>query len=80
MQILLTHDEWLELKGKANSAVDERELQKLCTLAANHIPVPQPWRGKGIEGPWGCILDKAKYCDDCPADKLCPNPHKEWSQ
>lgn len=87
MQYLLTEEELSSLRMKKSilGKVQKEELQELCTLAANHIPIPKPWAHDRDQdpSPWGCILDKENdpwYCDDCPMDKLCPHPHKKWSK
>ena len=81
MQILLTEDEYKRLleKAEAVSRKHREDLQKACTLAADHAPP-----GKGLENfgkTWGCILSKrASHCDGCPVISLCPNPDKDLSQ
>lgn len=92
MQYLLNEEEYkelLELRKNADnipSAKFKKELQKLCTLAADNIPLKSGWM-KG--NPWGCILTRPKnefgismewYCDDCPAQNVCPYEYKSWSQ
>jgi hypothetical protein len=87
MQYLLTQQEYDELqrakqqRAKAQTA----ELQKLCTLAAQHVPVAVSCFGVETLRPWGCILDSDPeknpgYCDLCPAQDLCPSERKEWSK
>jgi len=86
MQYLLTESEYDALQeavATAKRAPKQEELQKLCTLAADKIPVRWSWGdGKGKPKPWGCILTKKGdwYCDECPAQKCCPYPHKEFSK
>lgn len=85
MQFLLTEAEYNELKAQKREQVSasKAELQRLCTLAANHIPVPRDWSQDKTPKPWGCILDSATnlgYCDDCPVDAICPHTGKEWSK
>lgn len=86
MQYLLTHDEYTALvTTKAERTAKQAEqLQHLCTLAAMHIPIEVPWRYDNAPTPWGCILVAGEqnpgYCDKCPAQEVCPNEHKEWSQ
>lgn len=58
MQYILTQAEYGQLKHHQSPAY-KAELQKLCTLAANHVPVEVPWV-PGKPGPWGCILLTAK--------------------
>lgn len=82
MQILLTEDEYNELKNKADRSIEYSDLQLLCTLAANHVPVQRNWDKDNVS-PWGCILDDVtnpEYCDDCPAEEICPYGHKQFSQ
>lgn len=86
MQYVLTQQEYDALlrEKKLRTASQTAELQTLCTLAAMHVPVPRPWADDKTPAPWGCILGPAEknpgYCDDCPAQKLCPHEGKEWSQ
>lgn len=88
MQYILTQQEYDELRGEQRAKLlsNKAELQKLCTAAANHVPVPRPWAmGDKTPAPWGCILDPNSpnhdgYCDDCPAQGLCPHDGKEYSQ
>ena len=87
MQFLLTAEEYNELRKEANRAKDvpkKKDLQDLCTEAANSILVKDGWyKGKV----WGCIITIEKeegnrewYCDDCPALKVCPYDYKHFSQ
>lgn len=82
MQYILTEDEMEVFRERAmrgDSAPDKVKLQELCTLVADNVPVKDGWyKGKV----WGCILTNKDewYCDDCPAQELCPHPHKEWSK
>lgn len=84
MQYILTEAEYAELKLERDAR--ERSmtgrLQEICTLAAQHIPVPCDWSRDKQPRPWGCILAKPSpgYCDDCPVSDVCPNPCKEWSK
>lgn len=86
MQYLLTQDEFTELtKKKLILTVNqESELQELCTLAANHVPVLCGWDSSKPPEPWGCILNEKGnghgYCDLCPAEKVCPYEGKEFSK
>lgn len=85
MQYLLTEAEYNDLKAKKHQFItsEKEELQKICTLAANHIPVAHDWSDDKTPRPWGCILDKDTnpgYCDDCPVARLCPCTRKEWSK
>ena len=66
------------VKSKFDAA-EKVELQELCTLAARHVPVSNPWTEHSQ--PWGCILDGLiDYCDLCPAQTFCPHPHKNFSK
>lgn len=56
MQYILTQAEYDELKHR-QSPEQRNELQKLCTLAANHVPIEVPWSPSDLR-PWGCILSK----------------------
>ena len=85
MQYLLTHDELnaLQRAAEAKAQANKAALQRVCTLAAKHTPVPRPWEGPDVMKPWGCILDKEShpgYCDDCPVSDICPHDDKEWSK
>ena len=86
MQYLLTEEEFKKLthQKRARKQAIANELQALCTMAAMHIPVPRPWAKDKTPAPWGCILGPREqnpgYCDDCPAQKVCPHDGKEWSQ
>jgi len=81
MQYLLTEEEFNNLTKKATEAEDlpnKKDLQELCTLAANSIPLKSGWMKGKV---WGCILTRSDwYCDECPARKVCPHPRKKWSQ
>lgn len=86
MQYILTAQEYDELHRDKQRRTAEQtvELQKLCTLAAQHIPIVMEWADDKTPRPWGCILGPREqhpgYCDDCPAQNVCPHPYKEWSQ
>ncbi len=88
MQYILTQAEYDELKAvkKKTEELEKKELQEICIKAAMYIPVKIEWSNGAtrVEHPWGCILGPSKQnpmcCDDCPVQKLCPNPDKEWSQ
>ncbi|MEN9437906.1 MAG: Aeromonas virus 65 [Pseudomonadota bacterium] len=86
MQYILTQQEYeaLQRDKKLRTEGQTEELQAFCTLAAMHIPVPRPWAQDKTPAPWGCILGPREqdpgYCDDCPAQNLCPSKGKEWSQ
>lgn len=85
MQILLTQEEYKSLteQKQLREVVQAGQLQELCTKIANTMPVPRDWATDKTPRPWGCILDEntdPSYCDDCPVDEICPNPHKSWSK
>ena len=87
MQYILTQAEYDDLRRAQGvlTTAKNAELQKLCTDAANHIPIAREWVPNDQPAPWGCILDKRSpnhggYCDDCPARRICPHDNKEWSQ
>ena len=88
MQILLTeaeYDELLDTKKQTTKA-DVKKLQEFCTRVADELPVLwEGWVTKTVKEPWGCILTPERdhhewYCDSCPAQGVCPNPHKSWSK
>ena len=86
MQYLLTQQEYeaLHREKQLRTAVQTAELQALCTLAAQHIPIVVKWMTDKTPRPWGCILgpneQDPKYCDCCPAREVCPHDRKEWSK
>ena len=89
MQYILTQEELDQLKADAANAIKKvtADLQTACTLLADNMPVKHPWDPASTDTkPWGCILSQTSptkdewYCDHCPARKLCPNPHKNWSK
>jgi len=90
MQYILTNDEYTSLRDAPDIARYEQEekIQTLCTMVANHMPVPRPWAGENAEPqPWGCILTPSTlnrsnpgYCDDCPVKNMCPKKGKLWSK
>lgn len=86
MQYLLSESEYDQLQKKveaARHAPKKEELQKFCTQVSNEMPIRWTWGdGKGAPKPWGCILTNKSewYCDQCPAQELCPYPHKKWSK
>lgn len=71
MQYLLSEAEYQELMSRKEQSIQTKkeELQRICTLAAQHIPV-QPYDWVEEPKPWGCILGPADqsppYCDECP--------------
>ena len=86
MQYILTEEEYKELSSKkawrAGVFVSEKRLQEICTTVANEMPIKWDWGRNEIFEPWGCILTKdfEWYCDQCPVQDICPEPHKEWSK
>jgi len=89
MQYILTQAEYDALRAKAvatpiTALIEKDQLQKLCTDAANYVPVAG-WSPSGRPHPWGCVLDKKGhnyngYCDDCPAVNICPHTDKDFSK
>lgn len=86
MQYLLTQQEYEALHRERKLRTDGQtaELQALCTLAAQHIPIVREWSSDKTPRPWGCILGPDEqdpgYCDRCPAREVCPHPGKEFSK
>lgn len=85
MQYILTEDEYQKLlnTGKKREDLNQKELQDFCTRVANELPI-KFWNNKEAK-PWGCLLtyggqDQEWYCDECPAQDVCPYPYKEWSK
>lgn len=82
MHYILTEEEMEDYRKRAR-ALDEfpsrENLQKFCTTVADNMPVKSGWKKGQI---WGCILTREDewYCDDCPAEKVCPYPNKAWSK
>jgi hypothetical protein len=84
MQYLLTEAEFNQLTERkaAHEKDNAHLLQTFCTRVANELPVHRPWSAEDRR-PWGCILtpdSHPTYCDECPSQKVCPYPHKEWSK
>lgn len=83
---ILAEQELKELRQTAKNVDHKKidELQELCSLAAKHIPVVVSWNPTLPPRPWGCILGPKEhnpaYCDDCPAQKVCPSKIKRWSK
>jgi len=86
MQYILTKQEYETLNRHKDQLTDEQnaELQALCTLAAQHIPIVVEWSSDKTPRPWGCILGPQEqdpgYCDQCPARKVCPHEYKDFSK
>lgn len=86
MQFILTAEEYETLKAQRQQALTSQRdrLQAICTAAAEHIPVDHDWV-PDVKSPWGCILVKGGqngggYCDNCPAEFICPHLGKEFSK
>lgn len=84
MQYILTEEEYKKLAAidRTKVIMDKSELQKLCTLAANNIPLNRDW-DKGDKSPGGCILDETNasiVCDDCLVINYCPCGYKQFSE
>ena len=86
MQYLLSEEEYGELVRQRDARIraSTDELQAVCTLAAQHIPVARSWAKDATPAPWGCILGPREqnpgYCDDCPVKAICPYKGKEFSK
>lgn len=82
MQYILTQEEYDKLNvayAGQNNMPTQKKLQEFCTHIADTVSVGSGWyKGK----PWGCILSRKTewYCDECPAQKVCPHPHKHMSK
>ena len=82
MQYILTQEEYDNLlnKGKEREQMNNDDLQKLCTMVADHMPIRfndgEPMK------PWGCGINKGFIwiCDGCPVKKLCPYKFKKFSK
>lgn len=89
MQYILTQEEMSE-KNKIISDYYKlqkilpsvEDLQEFCTYVADNLPSWKGWDGKAEARPWRCVLTVKKdhYCDECPAQKICPKKDKEWSK
>ena len=84
MQYLLTEQEYNDLRASNynNIRAKKDELQKLCTLIADTMPVSVEWLNGGEPAPWNCILSEETewYCDRCPVRSICPSDDKEFSK
>lgn len=84
MYVLNEHEfKVLNEAKRARQAADAEALQRVCTLAAQHVPVVVSWSHDKTPRPWGCILDPGSnpgYCDCCPVSEVCPCQQKEWSK
>jgi hypothetical protein len=87
MQYILTQEEYDKLlkKGKDLEQKTIDDLQKLCTMVADHMPIKNSWMedDEPME-PWRCILTVEEVyehlCDGCPVQKLCPYKYKNYSK
>lgn len=86
MQYILNEKEYKSLMAKAAKVdrserlITQTDLQKLCTMVANHVPVDAGWRQEE-PAPWGCMLTQRHWvCDECPCIDLCPCKSKRWSK
>jgi len=84
MQYILTQEEYDALRARQQHEIEisRDKLQKLCTKIADTMPIKRSWDPKGEHSPWGCIHTEKyeHYCDLCPVQEICPEPHKEWSK
>lgn len=83
MQYLLTETEYEALVAEAKKVKASRTttLQTFCTRVANELPVDWGWTEGAPKKPWGCILTNQDwYCDECPAQDVCPYTAKRWSK
>lgn len=85
MEYLLSQEEYdkLRTEGTTRSKKAREQLQRVCTLAAENVPVKIPYIKDRPEEPWGCILTektKCGYCDHCPVQRDCPSGLKSWSK
>ena len=83
MQYILTEDEFMDLKNKADNYTDLDKLQEFCTRVANEMPI-HFWELEEAMC-WGCIrnIDEDAhmgYCDECPSKEICPFTAKRWSK
>lgn len=83
MQYTLTQEEFDNLRYRREAAEQERrdQLQRLCSLVADHMPVTVDWMPEPVV--WGCILtrkDRSGYCDCCPVQEDCPYNGKAYSK
>jgi len=82
MQRILTEEEYQSLLNQIDAAKTANNLlvQSLCTQIADLKPVKY-W-GREEASIWGCIHTSKHehYCDECPVNEVCPEPHKYWSK
>jgi len=83
MQYTLTEDEYRALVDvkHISEQKEKDELQKLCTLAAEYVPMNQFKAGESAR-PHGCVLSHGNClrCDGCPVISLCPLKPKNFSK
>ena len=92
MQYLLSQGEYDDLLSKHELKIISMQvtINDLCMRVAMSEVIPDPWdmhrpEGEPKEGPWGCIRtgDPEKnpmYCDECPVQRICKYPGKEYSK
>jgi hypothetical protein len=98
MQYVLTQTEYDDLNNAAFKAGEKvkENMQRLCTLAADNVPVDWGWNQTGHDEPddpvgtkenpkpWGCLITVEKehewYCDNCPVQNICPYQFKNYSK
>jgi hypothetical protein len=85
VKYLLDQEEYDALLKKKEERKDQdtKKLQKFCTMVADTLPV-KFWGNEEVQI-WGCIITLGKdgqehYCDECPAQEVCPYEWKEWSK
>lgn len=73
MQILLTKEEYDALVEAPKKIIEEKDaiIIKLCRMINNESP-----KG-GV-----CPIDNRDWgvCDDCPVEKFCVSPYKDFSE
>ena len=83
MQYILSQEEMADTSKKLEAASrlpSVKKLQAFCTMVANTLVLTSGWRKGSV---WGCILTEKEeewYCDDCPAQEVCPYDAKHWSK
>lgn len=81
MQYILTEEEYNSLVDKRST--DDKKLvarlQEACTIIADTQVITKGWAKGRV---WGCVLStyEEHYCDECPAEHLCPLENKAWSK
>lgn len=84
MKYILDEHEFEKLQkdaAKGNRRPSNEELQELCTMVADKLPITVSWMSSP-PAPWGCILtvEEEHYCDECPVQRYCPYPYKNYSK